>query len=108
MELQTTDGSLASSRFGTKEMGRFLIPCVSSLYSSIRACPQEDIKLVKGLGSNCFRFSFEWGRLEPGQGKWDESAFQRYSEILDCLDVSASLPPSCLSSPKPWHHEAPV
>mmetsp|Transcript_38674 Transcript_38674/g.109357 ORF Transcript_38674/g.109357 Transcript_38674/m.109357 type:complete len:410 (-) Transcript_38674:307-1536(-) len=48
---------------------------------------QEDIKLVKGLGSNCFRFSFEWARLEPTQDVWDESAFQRYSDILDCLEA---------------------
>lgn len=46
---------------------------------------------MKGLGSNCFRFSFEWGRLEPSRACWDESAFQRYSEILECLEVRARL-----------------
>eukprot|EP00951_Prasinocladus_malaysianus_P038661 scaffold426306_cov41-Prasinocladus_malaysianus.AAC.1 len=48
---------------------------------------ESDIQLVKNLGSNCFRFSFEWGRLEPERDMWDESAFQRYSEIIDCLEV---------------------
>mmetsp|Transcript_47927 Transcript_47927/g.120006 ORF Transcript_47927/g.120006 Transcript_47927/m.120006 type:complete len:480 (-) Transcript_47927:368-1807(-) len=46
---------------------------------------EKDIKLVKELGSNCFRFSFEWGKLEPKLGEWDEAAFKRYEEIIMCL-----------------------
>lgn len=51
---------------------------------------EKDIKLVKELGSNCFRFSFEWGKLEPKLGEWDEAAFKRYEEIIMCLLVCAT------------------
>ena len=38
---------------------------------------EEDIKNTKQLGCNCFRFSFEWARLEPSKGNIDQSAIER-------------------------------
>ncbi|KAK9829708.1 hypothetical protein WJX72_007458 [[Myrmecia] bisecta] len=47
---------------------------------------EEDIALTKGLNSTCFRFSIEWGRIEPQRGQVDRAAVQRYHQIFDCLD----------------------
>ena len=38
---------------------------------------QEDIELAHQVGSTTFRFSFEWGRLEPTRGKFDPAAIKR-------------------------------
>lgn len=46
---------------------------------------EEDLELAARMGSNCFRLSLEWHRLEPARGQWDEGAAQRYQDILDCM-----------------------
>lgn len=46
---------------------------------------KEDIDRAVNLGSNCFRFSLEWHRIEPEQGQIDRQAVQHYIEIIDYL-----------------------
>ena len=47
------------------------------------SCSYElDIVNAKSLGCNSFRLSLEWHRIEPLQGKIDQSAIQRYSRNL--------------------------
>ena len=46
---------------------------------------EQDLERARQLGSNCFRLSLEWHRLEPEQGQWDEAAAQRFGEILECI-----------------------
>ncbi len=46
---------------------------------------QEDLELAASMGSNCFRISLEWSRLEPARGQWDEGAAQHYRDILACM-----------------------
>jgi beta-glucosidase len=38
---------------------------------------REDLKLAKDAGSTAFRFSFEWARIEPVRGKYDQTAIKR-------------------------------
>jgi beta-glucosidase len=38
----------------------------------------EDVRLMQRLGSNAYRFSVEWARLEPTPGAWDAEAMARY------------------------------
>jgi beta-glucosidase len=38
----------------------------------------EDLAVVEALGSNVYRFSLEWSRLEPRQGEWNADAMARY------------------------------
>jgi beta-glucosidase len=46
---------------------------------------REDLELASGLGLNSYRFSIEWSRIEPDQGRWDPSALDWYRElILEC------------------------
>src|SRR5437868_1004416 len=46
---------------------------------------REDIALVSHLGHNAYRFSIEWSRLEPEEGKWDPAGFEFYREIFEEL-----------------------
>lgn len=43
---------------------------------------QEDFDLLKRLNMNAFRFSIEWSRIEPEEGKWDLSAIEHYRRYL--------------------------
>lgn len=48
---------------------------------------QEDILLLKNAGLNCYRFSIEWARLEPEEGRFDEAEVEHYrSMIRFCKD----------------------
>lgn len=38
----------------------------------------EDLALMRRLGTNAYRFSVEWSRLEPVQGQWNAEAAERY------------------------------
>ncbi len=42
-----------------------------------------DIGLLTGLGLNTYRFSIEWARIEPEEGKFDETAIQHYKDVLE-------------------------
>jgi beta-glucosidase len=42
----------------------------------------DDIRLVRELGFNTFRFSVEWARLEPEPGHFSAAAFAHYRRML--------------------------
>jgi beta-glucosidase len=43
---------------------------------------REDIRLAADLGLNSYRFSVEWSRVEPQQGRWDDAAFEWYENLI--------------------------
>ncbi|OGF19267.1 hypothetical protein A3G56_02760 [Candidatus Falkowbacteria bacterium RIFCSPLOWO2_12_FULL_45_10] len=43
----------------------------------------EDIKLVKELNNNAYRFSIEWSRIEPQRGRWDKVELRHYQKIIE-------------------------
>jgi beta-glucosidase len=43
---------------------------------------KEDFDILNKLNMNAFRFSIEWSRLEPEEGKWDEEAVDHYRQYL--------------------------
>src|SRR3989338_10614044 len=50
-------------------------------YISGRACDhynrfREDFDIAKTLGHNAHRFSIEWSRIEPEEGKWNEKEIE--------------------------------
>ena len=45
---------------------------------------QEDIRLMKEAGLNCYRFSIEWARIEPVKDQFDETEMQHYIDVIDC------------------------
>jgi len=53
---------------------------------------REDFRLARSLGHTAHRFSLEWSRLEPDEGRWNEEAFRHYDEVFDAL-ASEGLEP---------------
>lgn len=43
---------------------------------------QEDILLLKNAGLNCYRFSVEWARIEPEEGRFDEAEVEHYRKMI--------------------------
>ena len=43
---------------------------------------EEDIKLLADAGLNCYRFSIEWARIEPEEGRFDEAEVEHYRKML--------------------------
>jgi len=59
-------------------------------YISGQACDHynryaQDFDLAKQLGQNAHRFSIEWSRIEPEEGKFDEKEIEHYRKVLLAL-----------------------
>lgn len=64
---------------------------------------KEDFDIAKGLGLNAFRFSIEWSRIEPEEGKWDQAAIDHYRNYIRELKKRGLEPFLNL-----WHWTNPV
>lgn len=53
---------------------------------------REDFELAKSLHHNAHRFSLEWSRIEPEEGKFSKEALSHYREVIQSLK-SNSLEP---------------
>ena len=53
---------------------------------------KEDIKLMKELGVNSYRFSVEWSLIEPEEGVFDPKAIEHYQEVIASL-LEANITP---------------
>ena len=75
-----------------KEWPDFLLqkypnPFQEQNYISGQACDhynrfREDFDIVKSLRHNAHRFSLEWSRIEPEEGKFDEKEIDHYRTVL--------------------------
>lgn len=77
-------------------------------YISGRACDhyrryREDFDLAKSLGHNAHRFSIEWSRIEPEEGKFDEAEIEHYRAVIRALRARSMEPFVSL-----WHWTLPV
>jgi len=52
----------------------------------------EDTALMAAIGANAYRFSIEWSRVEPREGRADESAWRRYEEEVAGLRAAGIAP----------------
>ncbi len=43
---------------------------------------EEDIALMAKAGLNAYRFSIEWARIEPEEGRFDESEVEHYRKVI--------------------------
>lgn len=57
---------------------------------------KEDIKLIKELGVNSYRFSIDWSKIEPEQGVFDQEVMDHYKDIVDELIKHDIKPIVCL------------
>lgn len=53
---------------------------------------EKDFDLAQQLGHNAHRFSIEWSRIEPEEGKWDDSALEHYRKVLEALHARGITP----------------
>ena len=59
----------------------------AKVYPAGRACNhynlyEEDFDLLKKLNQNTHRFSIEWSRIEPEEGKFDEKEIEHYRRVI--------------------------
>lgn len=52
----------------------------------------EDIALAKSLHLNAFRFSIEWSRVEPEQGKFDKKEIEHYRALIRTIRQNGMEP----------------
>ncbi len=45
---------------------------------------REDIQLMADAGLNAYRFSVEWARIEPEEGRFDEAEAAHYLDVIHC------------------------
>lgn len=46
---------------------------------------REDFDIAKELHHNAHRFSIEWSRVEPEEGRWNEKEIEHYREMIRAL-----------------------
>jgi beta-glucosidase len=73
-----------------------------------RACDhynryEADFDIAKSLGHNAHRFSIEWARIEPEEGKFDEREIEHYRDVLRALRARGIEPHVTL-----WHFTLPL
>jgi len=64
---------------------------------------EEDFDIVKKLNQNIHRFSIEWSRIEPEEGRFDEKEMQHYVNVVKSLRDRGIEPMITL-----WHFTNPV
>ena len=53
---------------------------------------EEDIRLMADAGLNAYRFSIEWARIEPEEGKFDETEVEHYRKVIACCKAHGLEP----------------
>ncbi len=53
---------------------------------------EEDIRLLADAGLNAYRFSIEWARIEPEEGKFDETEIEHYRKVIACCKAHGVEP----------------
>lgn len=64
---------------------------------------ESDFDIVKSLGHNAHRFSIEWARIEPEEGKWDMREVEHYRLVVRALKARGLRPYTTL-----WHFTQPL
>lgn len=64
---------------------------------------EEDFDLAKELGHTAHRFSVEWARIEPEEGKFDMEAVEHYRQVIQALKARNLMPIMTL-----WHFTLPL
>jgi beta-glucosidase len=98
----------AAKKWADYILNGFPNPLQKENYISGRACDyyhrfQEDFDIAKSLGHTAHRFSIEWSRIEPEEGKFDEHELAHYQEVIAALRERGLEPFVTL-----WHYTLPV
>ena len=81
------DGSAGLSDWSRfeEEPGRIAQGERSGTATGHRDRVEEDVGLLSALGANAYRFSVEWARLEPAEGRVDEAEWRRVQDEVALL-----------------------
>jgi len=98
----------AKTKFSDWQQKKFPEMFIPENYISGMACDhyhrfETDFDLAKEGGHNAHRFSIEWSRIEPEEGKFDEKESEHYRNVLKALRVREIEPFVTL-----WHWTEPV
>lgn len=95
------EGGIENNDWAKAARDGFVPPCglACDHYQRFR----EDFALAKSLGHNAHRFSVEWARIEPEEGKFDEKEIEHYREVLRALKEQGLKPFITL-----WHFTLPL
>jgi len=52
----------------------------------------EDFQMSSEWGHNAHRFSIEWSRIEPEEGRWDEKEVEHYRRVVESLRENGLIP----------------
>ena len=64
---------------------------------------EEDFNLAQGLDHNAHRFSIEWSRIEPEEGRFNEKEIEHYKNVAKAIRVRGMEPFVTL-----WHWTLPL
>lgn len=78
------------------------IPCAGKACDSYNRY-EEDFDIAKNLNHNIHRFSIEWSRIEPKEGKFDHEVMHHYVNVVKALRARGLEPMVTL-----WHFTNPV
>lgn len=92
--IENTDWAQAAREGRVPECGR-----AADHYSRY----EEDFDIAKELGHNAHRFSIEWARIEPEEGKFDHEEIEHYRQVLQALHERGITPFITL-----WHFTLPL
>ena len=53
---------------------------------------EEDVRLLAEAGLNAYRFSVEWARIEPEEGRFDETEIEHYRSVIRCCKAHGVEP----------------
>ena len=53
---------------------------------------KEDVELMRRLGHQAYRFSIEWSRVEPSEGRFDQEATEHYVDLCRRLREAGIQP----------------
>lgn len=98
----------APTRIPDYILERYPNPLQPENYISGKACDhynrfEKDFDIAKSLGHNAHRFSIEWSRIEPEEGKWDEKEIEHYRKVIAALRARGMEPFVTL-----WHWPVPL
>lgn len=64
---------------------------------------ESDLDIAKSLNLNTFRFSVEWARIEPEEGKFNETELEHYKKVVRAVRARGMEPFVCI-----WHFSLPM
>jgi len=78
------------------------------IFVSGKACDSfnrfdDDLECLKKINANSYRFSIDWSRVEPAEGKWSEEGLNYYRDIIRKLKENNIEPFVTL-----WHWPLPL